>query len=104
MPSAVFELFRQAIAEKKQIVCTYHGLIREVCPHAVGYGPRGNEQALTYQFGGRSSKGLPASGEWRCLELPAVRNPTARDGDWHTGDKHTRPQRCVARVVLEVPH
>ena len=104
MPSAVFELFRQAIADKKQIVCTYHGLSREVCPHVVGYGPGGSEHALVYQFAGQSSKGLPRGGEWRCLELFGVRAATIRDGEWHTDTKHTRPQTCVTRVVLEVDY
>jgi len=103
MPSAVFELFRQAITEKKQIVCTYHGLLREVCPHVVGLGPHGGERALVYQFAGQSSKGLPRGGEWRCLELFHVRSPVIRSGEWHTGMRHSRPQNCVSRIALEIP-
>lgn len=104
MPSAVFELFRQAIAEKKQIVCSYEGFPREVCPHAIGYNQHGGEQALVYQFAGRSRKGLPYGGEWRCFELALVRSATAKDGQWHTGPRHTRRQTCVQRVILEVPY
>ena len=31
-----------------------------------------DEKALTYQFGGQSSKGLPPGGQWRCLWLAKV--------------------------------
>lgn len=104
MPSEVFEIFRKAIAQKKQVVCTYHGLTREVCPHTLGYNHKGGEQSLVYQFAGESSKGLPPGGEWRCLELSLVRVLDVREGPWRTNDNHTRPQTCVARVVLEVEH
>ncbi len=102
MPSLTFELFRKAIDEKKQVVCLYHGLPREVCPHVIGYSMNGGEHVLVYQFAGRSSQGLPSGGEWRCLELAHVREAEIRFGDWHTGHKHTRPQKCVQRIVAQV--
>jgi hypothetical protein len=102
--STVFETFHAAISQKKQIVCTYQGLIREVCPHALGYNHHGGEQALVFQFGGQSSKGLPPQGEWRCLDLSRVTNASIRDGQWHTSYNHSRPQTCVARVVAEISH
>ncbi|RNJ51159.1 hypothetical protein D1O30_17695 [Methylocystis hirsuta] len=104
MPSVTFEAFRQAIVSKKQIVCTYHGLIREVCPHTLGYNQAGGEQALVFQFAGQSSKGLPPGGEWRCLDLSQVNSVSARDGQWHTAPNHSLPQTCVARVTAEVSH
>ncbi|WP_148209782.1 hypothetical protein [Azorhizobium caulinodans] len=66
--SETFRLFERAIEEKKQIVCTYRGYPREICPHAVGWSDNG-EQALAFQFAGGSSTGLPFGGEWRCFEL-----------------------------------
>jgi len=100
--SANFELFRQAIAEMKQIVCSYDGYSREVCPHVIGYDPSGTEHALVFQFAGGSASGLPRGGEWRCLELWKVRNAQLRDGDWHTNYSHSKSQVCISRVVAEV--
>lgn len=100
-PSAVYQLFARAMAEGQQILCSYNGHRRELCPVILGH-TRGEEKALTFQFGGESDKGLPPSGEWRCLFLSKVRNVTVRDGPWHTGSSHAQPQGCVEEVDLDV--
>lgn len=103
MTSPTYELFRQAVLNKQQIVCTYHGFLREICPHTLGH-TGGHEQALSFQFGGESSKGLPPGGEWRCMKLEEVMNPQIKDGPWHTGTTHGRPQTCVKQVDVEVAY
>lgn len=101
MSSEAYQVFRQAVVEKKQVVCTYHGLQREVCPHTLGY-TNGREQALTFQFAGKSSSGLPPGGEWRCMKLSEVKSAVLRDGPWHTAPDHSRPQTCVKQIDVEV--
>jgi hypothetical protein len=100
--SAIFDLFLQAAKSGLQGVCNYNGLSREVCPHVIGWGLRGEEMALVYQFAGQSSKGLPPNGEWRCLRLGDVRDAVLRTGAWHTDPSHTKPQSCVKRIEFEV--
>jgi hypothetical protein len=100
-PSSAYKLFEQAMASRKQILCTYNGRSRELCPIILGRS-QGQEKALTYQFGGESEKGLPPGGQWRCLWLSRVGNITLRDGPWHAGDSHNRPQDCVEIVDLDV--
>jgi PIN domain nuclease of toxin-antitoxin system len=99
--SRTYELFAQAIAEQKQIFCTYERLPRELCPHILGH-TKGEEVALTYQFGGQSKSGLPPKGEWRCLSLSKVQKVRLRGGPWHAGSRHTRPQPCVEIVDVDV--
>jgi hypothetical protein len=94
-------LFARAMAEQKQVVCTYDGHRRELCPVILGHS-RGQEKALTFQIGGESSKGLPPDGEWRCLVLAKVRDARLSDGPWRSGDSHTQPQGCVEIVDLDV--
>ena len=101
MPSAIYDLFAQAMAGRKQILCRYDGRVRELCPVILGHS-RGQEKALTFQFGGESRSGLPPGGEWRCLWLSKVSNVRLRDGPWHVGASHTRPQGCVETVDLDV--
>jgi hypothetical protein len=104
MASATFELFRQAIAAKKQVACTYQNRPRNLCPHILGY-KDGEEKSLTFQFGGDSSEGLPPEGDWRCVFIDQVRNATLRDGPWHTGEvKGNRSQTCVDEIVIEVSY
>jgi hypothetical protein len=100
-PSFAYGLFAEAIAGRKQILCTYDGYPRKLCPIILGHS-REEEKALTYQFGGQSSKGLPPGGQWRCLFLAKVGDVRLRDGLWHAGDSHSQPQGCVEIVDLDV--
>jgi hypothetical protein len=76
-PSSAYKLFEQAMTTRMQILCTYNGRPRELCPIILGHS-QGKEKALTYQFGGQSEKGLPPGGQWRCLWLAKVRNMCPR--------------------------
>jgi hypothetical protein len=101
MASKIYQLFAEAMAGRKQIVCTYDGHRRELCPVILGH-KDGQEKALTFQFGGYSRKGLPSGGEWRCLFLAKVSDVQLQDGEWLTGDSHKQPQGCVEVVDLDV--
>ncbi len=101
MPSATFELFREAIFNEKQVLCTYGGYHRELCPHILGRS-NGEEKVLTFQFAGQSRTGLPPGGEWRCLYLSQVRDARLRDGPWHAGGQHRTAQRCVIDVEVDI--
>ncbi len=101
MTSPTYEIFRQAILNKQQVTCTYKGYYREICPHTLGH-TGGHEQALSFQFAGESSKGLPPGGEWRCMKLDEVENASIKNGEWHTASNHSRPQTCVKEVDVEV--
>ena len=101
MPSATYDLFEQAMIGRKQVLCTYDGYFRELCPIILGH-TDGEEVALTYQFAGESKKHLPPGGDWKCLRLLKVRNVELRDGPWHAGDSHTQRQQCVQDVDLDV--
>ena len=101
MPSANYELFRQAMAERKQIVCTYGGFRREICPVILGH-TKGEEKVLAFQFAGTGSKPLPPGGDWRCLSLGKVTDVVLRDGRWHSGGDHRAAQSCVEVVDFDV--
>lgn len=100
----VYQMVRQAIIDKKQVIATYHGHPREMCPHVIGW-KGGRAQALFYQFAGASSSGLGpdgSPGNWRCLFLDELSNVTVRTGAWHTAPNHSRPQTCVDDIDVEV--
>ena len=79
VPSRAYDLFSQAMRAQKQILCLYDGCVRELCPVILGHS-KGQEKALTYQFGGQSRSGLPRQGQWRCLWLDKISNVQLRDG------------------------
>jgi hypothetical protein len=50
MPSATYNLFRHAILAEQQVVCSYDGRTRELCPHIIGTNKSGEEVVLAWQF------------------------------------------------------
>jgi hypothetical protein len=104
MPTSTYNLIYNAIRNKQQVIATYKGHIREMCPHAIGT-KNGREQALFYQFGGTSSSGkiVPGStNNWRCLTISELTNISVRHGDWHTANNHSQSQTCIDIVDLYV--
>ena len=101
MTSSTYDLFAQAMADRKQIVCVYDGYPRELCSIVLGR-TKGQEVALVYQFAGESKSGLPPGGQWKCLHLNKISDVTLRDGPWHAGSSHKRAQACVEIVDLDV--
>jgi predicted DNA-binding transcriptional regulator YafY len=99
MPSATYALFRDAILREQQVVCSYDGRLRELCPHILGLNRRREEVVLAWQFAGGSSGKLP---QWRCLRLANVSNARAREGEWHEGGSHRSEQSCVSEIDLDI--
>jgi len=99
MPTATYTLFRSAILAEQQVVCSYDGRRRELCPHIIGTNRRGEEVVLAWQFAGESSGRLP---QWRCLRLANVTNARTRAGPWHMGGTHKTEQVCVSSIDLDI--
>ena len=97
--SATYSLVLNAILREQQVVCTYEGRRRELCPHIIWTNRAGEEVVLAWQFAGESSGRLP---QWRCLRLAYVRDAAARDGPWHEGGSHKTTQSCVTKIDLDV--
>ena len=102
--SDTYNLIRQAIINKQQVVGVYRGRRREMCPHAIGT-KNGREQAIFYQFGGSSSSGLgQPEKNWRCIVIDGLADVSIRDGSWLTASNHSRPQTCVDEIDVQVAH
>jgi predicted DNA-binding transcriptional regulator YafY len=97
--SATYNLVRNAILREQQVVCSYEGRRRELCPHIIGTNKAGEEVVLAWQFAGESSGRLP---QWRCLRLTHVRDARARDGHWYEGGSHKTTQSCVTEIDLDI--
>jgi hypothetical protein len=102
----IYRNIRQAIIDKDVVVATYHGYVREMCPHVIG-AKKGRARSLLYQFGGGSSTGLESDGSpnnWRCLFVDELSGVSVKKlaGHWHTASNNSRPQTCVDCVDVEV--
>jgi hypothetical protein len=98
----VYELIRSATLARRQVLATYKGHRRELCPHVLGT-KEGHRQALFFQFGGGSSTMLPAAGDWRCIPVDGLEDVVIRDGPWHTGAGDQDLETCVDKVDVEAP-
>jgi hypothetical protein len=104
MKGAKYNAIREAIINKQQVITTYQGYDREMCPHVIGT-KNGREQCLFYQFAGTSSSGPILTNSfknWRCIPIEGLGEIVVRSGKWHTGDNHSRPQTCVDNIDIEV--
>jgi hypothetical protein len=94
-------LIRQAILDRSQVRATYQERFREMCPHALGT-KNGRRQALFFQFGGESNRGLPPGGDWRCLPLDGLTDVSPHRGPWYTDDRYDQVQTCVDEIDVAV--
>ena len=102
MASETYSLFLRAMRERRQIVCTYQGLSRELCPILLGRTGL-EEKALVFQFGGQTSSGpVTPPGDWKCLRLKEVEDAVLRPGPWHAGGQHSAAQSCMKMVEYDV--
>ena len=98
-----YSLIRQAMLDKHQVHAGYQGRFRKMCPHTLGT-KNGRRQALFFQFGGESRRGLPSEGDWRCLPVDELTDVSVHEGPWYGDDRYHPSQSCVAEVDVEVPH
>jgi hypothetical protein len=103
MPSSTYTIFRDAMLAEQQVICSYGGRHRELCPLVLGTNKQGEEAVLAWQFAGEVSEGkLLASGAWKCFRLANVRNARSRAGPWVEGESHKSEQKCVTKVDLDI--
>lgn len=101
-----YDMIRGAIINRHQVTAIYRGLVRAMCPHAIGL-KNGREQALFVQFGGESeSEGTisPDNPKWRCIPIDGLYQVTVQSGLWYTIDTHTQRQTCIDEVDVEVDY
>jgi len=100
-----YDLIREAISQRKQVLATYDHKPRKLCPHALGRNKDGAKMVLSWQFGGESSTS-PFRPDWKCMRVNLLSDVRLADGDWHTGpaSSHSRKQRCITRADVEIPH
>jgi len=69
-----YALIKQAILEKRSVDCYYNKFLRKMSPHTLGTSKRGIHQALFYQYGRQSSKGLSPNADenWRCIPIDNI--------------------------------
>jgi hypothetical protein len=105
--SEIYAIIRLAIMNKDIVIATYHGHVREMCPHVLGK-KNGRAQAFLYQFAGGSDSGLEPDGSWsnwRCLFIDELSDVSIKKslGEWHTAPNYSSStQNCVDDIEFKV--
>jgi hypothetical protein len=60
MPSAAYALFRNAILAEQQVVWTYDGRSRELCPHIIGTLPMSETPVPAAALGAKAARTAPS--------------------------------------------
>ena len=96
----LYDLMAGAILARKQVVCTYQGARRDLCPIMLGR-RAGAPYVVTWQFAGTDERGEPVSGSWKCLSLDQVSNVRVHDGPWYAGDGIQRPPAWLDDIEID---
>jgi hypothetical protein len=102
----IYALIRQAISNKNVVIASYHGYVREMCPHVIGK-KNGQAHVFLYQFAGGSGGGLEPDGSpanWRCLRMNELSQVSVEElaGNWHTASNYSEVQSCVDEIDIKV--
>lgn len=97
-----------ALRARLPVQVSYHGRVRLICPHALGW-KAGRPLLLAYQTGGQTSTGaLPADPRqrWRCMFVDEVDQVLAAEpaGPWGTADNYnsSHPFPAIDEVAIAV--
>ena len=97
----------RALHDRRAVRADYHGAVRVLCPHALGW-KNGRSKVLAYQAAGNTSEGrLPAEARqrWRSLFVDEILGATiAEDQRWQTADNYSTQSNCFDQVAVEIEH
>lgn len=96
-------VLEQALLQRRPVQASYHGALRLLCPHALGW-KNGRAKVLAYQAGGDSSHGLDAepTQRWRSMFIDEVEAPVITNQPWHTADNYTPDANGIDFIALQV--
>ena len=101
-------MLEAALEDRRPVEVSYHGRLRLICPHALGW-HNGRAMVLGYQTGGQTSTGqLPTDPRkrWRCLYVDEVDQvvAVAPASPWQSADNynHSHPFPVIDEVVVAI--
>jgi hypothetical protein len=101
MATPAYNQIAEAMRRMQPMTCIYDGQERRFCPIILGHN-KGQEKALVYQVGGRTSEGPLIRPTWKCFFVSKIQALEICDGEWRAGERHRTKQTCVDGVDLDV--
>ena len=107
-PPPAWATLEDALRQRRPVRLSYHGRLRTVCPHALGW-KNGKAMLLAYQVGGQTSTGsLPADPRqrWRNLFVHEIDHVDAPEpsSTWETADNYNpaNPFNAIDHLSIAV--
>ena len=94
-----WDILRQAIAERKTITARYHGHVRVLSPHVIGW-RNGRAKLLSYQPAFTEDAGH----QWRSMFIDELEDAAITDLPWLTAPNYTASASGIDLIELAVPH
>jgi len=85
---AGWAVLARALEERRVVRARYHGQLRLLCPHVLGWSGQ-RAKVLAYQSGGQTSTGaLPddPARRWRSMFVEDLEDPVIGQGAWGSAD------------------
>jgi hypothetical protein len=86
IPTA-WSVLHAALDEHRPVRARYHGRLRVLCPHAIGW-KHGRAKVLAFQTAVIDASSSDAIG-WRSMFVDEIEDAVISDDKWHTADNYT---------------
>ena len=86
IPTA-WHVLHASLAERRPVRARYHGRLRVLCPHAIGW-KNGRAKVLAFQTAVIDAASSDPVG-WRSMFVDEMEDVVISDDDWRTADNYT---------------
>ena len=95
-----WSVLEQALVQRRPVHANYHGRIRLLCPHALGW-KDGRAKVLAYQAD--STTAHDPTQQWRSMFIDEIKDAVITSDPWHTADNYTPVTNGINELDLHIP-
>ncbi len=99
--NTTWAVLHDALTQRRAIRASYHGELRVLCPHALGW-KKGRAKALVYQTAliGRSPE--QNSRGWRSLFVDEIQTPLITNDPWESAHNYTPHTTAIDTIAAAI--
>jgi hypothetical protein len=95
-----WNVLHASLAERRPVRARYHGRVRVVCPHAIGW-KNGRAKVLVFQTAVIDAASSDPVG-WRSLFVDDIEDAAISGDDWRTADNYTPHTSGIDRLSAAI--
>ena len=98
---AAWPVLEQAILQHRPVQAHYHGRIRLLCPHALGW-KNGHAKVLAYQADNGTTNAADPRQQWRSMFVEQIQDAVITDHAWATADNYTPHSNGIDELEIHI--